>query len=116
MAGCGHLRSAMSMTDPFPLRICLDCGATLSLGPATSSPASDVELRAAEIVADGISPHHSDTGACERCGWAYEHAGESCGGGVVSSPEFQAGWLARYIVEDIIEADHDASHHHTGDE
>lgn len=72
---------------------CLDCGAWLSLGPASDTPAALVELRAAEIAAD-----HADLP------WVDWNHGEAAGFDDRDTPmpyrveSWHAGWLAAAIV------------------
>jgi hypothetical protein len=79
---------------------CDDCGAWLPLGPATDTPETALEVRAAEIAAHGFRP---DCGCCadtslstgEFYGWHCTQDRDDTGG----VPEIERGYLARIIAE-----------------
>jgi hypothetical protein len=75
---------------------CVDCGEMLSLGPANDAGCA-VEIRAAEIAADGERGHCSDDTMewdCERCGWLDWGVNN-----VPAGNRWHAGYLARVIAE-----------------
>ena len=83
---------------------CITCKEAFSLGPANDSPEALVELRAAEIVANGgpiRTCRNSGHDDCEECGWDTWPWVEP------TTPSEEAGWLARAIVEHDTHADED---------
>lgn len=79
-------------------KICVTCGAWLSIGPANDEPSEvQVEIRAAEIAAGSIrAVHSSDEHGCSFCGWVAHELDESLSDR--AGLGMQAGYLARCIA------------------
>ena len=89
-------------------RLVCDCGETLPLGPANDTPEVLVEVRAAELVSLHYRSLRGVTfTADELCGWDPSIARAFKLGKARRLDEFEAGLLARVIVDTHKEDDRD---------
>jgi hypothetical protein len=86
--------------DEATFRICCECRGYVPLGPATDTPETAIEVRAAEIAADAsvrlpkCSLDQPFEERCERCGWE---------GLLMRAAEPTANWHAGYLARCIAE-------------